>query len=108
MAFDLEKCRRVIRGSAKIHNFLVDYREEYGEHSDNFYISFDQSRDVPLFKEFNPDPKKRGRPTEDEAFLMDMGRHLRTQLTTSLNAAGLVRGRESRKRRRTYGLQNNE
>ena len=108
MAFDLEKCRRVIRGSAKIHNFLVDYREVYGEHADNFYISFDQSSNVPLFKEFNPDPKKIGRPTEDETLLADRGRHLRTKLTTSLNAAGLVRGRESRKRRRTYGLQNDK
>ena len=79
IVFDLEKCRRVIRGSAKIHNFLVDYREEYGEHSNNFFISFDQSRDVPLFKEFNPDPMKRGCPTEDEALLTDMGRQLCTQ-----------------------------
>ena len=107
MSFDLQKCRKIVRAAAKIHNFLVDYRELHGENTDTKYVSFNLAGIIPLSKNLNPDPKKRGRPTVDEAVLVDMGRNLRTQLTTKLKAAGLVRGNESRKRRKTYGLQNN-
>ena len=110
MAFDLEKCRRVIRACAKLHNYLVDYRVEFTEdtdNSDNSYISMDLAGSVPVFKGMNPDPKKRGRPTEDETLLTDMGRRIRMKITTQLKAAGMSRSSESRKRRKTYGQQCN-
>ena len=106
MAFDLEKCRRVIRACAKLHNYLVDYRVEFAEdsdNSDNSYISLDIAGSVPVFKGLNPNSRKRGRPTEDEALLTDIGRRIRMKIATQLKAAGMSRSSESRKRRKTYG-----
>ena len=80
---------------------------EDSNNSDNSYISLDLAGSVPVFKDPNPDPRKRGRPTEDEALLTDMGRHIRMKITTQLKAAGMSRSSESRKKSKTYGQQCN-
>ena len=104
MGFHLQKAREIIRACAKMHNFLVDYRTEHGENSETLYVSFNEI-ETTVIKDLNPDPKKRGRPTDDEQRITDLGTQLRRDIATRIKNAGLVRPSDSRKRRRTYGLQ---
>ena len=60
MHFEMNKCRMVIRASAKIHNFLVDYREAHKIDVRDDFISFETA--VPAFRDLSADIKKKVAP----------------------------------------------
>ena len=104
MHWELNKCRNVIRASAKIHNFLVDYREAHMTDVRDDFISFEDA--VPIFRDLGVDKNKKGRLTKEENEVTNLGIGLRKRLANDLLNAGLVHGKDSRKRRKTYGRQN--
>ena len=104
MHFELNKGRNIIRASAKIHNFLVDYREAHMVDVRDDFISLDET--VTVFRDMGADIKGVGRPTEEEAKVTHIGIGLRKRLATDLVNAGLVRCTDRSKRRKTYGRQN--
>ena len=75
---------------------MVDVRDDF--------ISFEEA--VPVFKDLGSNTKRVGRPTEEEAEVVYLGIDLRKRLANDLVNAGLVRCKDSVKRRKTYGRQN--
>ena len=106
LKFSLSKCNDIIYAASKVHNFLIDCREDTAEEDDNYVrtlshtdvaavdssIGDDDEDDMtyPLVSD-NNEPKPPGRPTNEYLKKQEEGEELRSYLCTTLYSEGCVR-----------------
>ena len=116
LRFDLDVCAKVVRAAAKLHNFLVDCREDTAD-DDNYFrdlsyssiksnscsggqsIGNEEVLDInfPLVTDTNAH-KPAGWPSKLTKLMEDEGNILRTNLKLSLHSQGMTRTKKNRMR----------
>ena len=115
---DLNVCCRIIRAAAKLHNFLVDCREDTADDDMYFrnlsygnmasHVDTDSTRDeddditFPLVTD-NNEPKPMGRPDKKRKMEEVDGEQIRDYLCTSLFEDGFVRPKKKSVRHNSLG-----